>query len=107
MNCPDPLDDVLARWQPDPPSPDPSFAAEVWQRIPAAPPSRASISPFSLALPIAAGLAVTLGVGSALYVNTRHARDASADAYARSIDPFQMADTRAYPHNDPGTHPHP
>jgi len=97
------LDDVLARWQPDPPSPDPSFAAEVWQRIHSAPTRRASIIPFPLALPLAAGLAVLLGVGSALHVNTRHARDAGAAAYARSIDPLQMADSRAHPHE----HPHP
>ena len=106
MNQPDPLSDVLARWQPAP-GPAPDFAAEVHARIAAAPPSTArpslmaQILAWPASLPLAAAFAVVIGVASALTVSRSRNQAIMADAYARSIDPIHLATT-----NDHTGHSH-
>ena len=96
MTQPDPLSDVLARWQPAP-APAPDFVAEVHARIAATPavaPPRsllAQILAWPASLPLAASFAVIIGIASALTVSERRNQALMADAYARSIDPVRLA----------------
>lgn len=88
----DPFSALLQTWKTRP-APDPAFAAGVWDRVRSGRPTTrpASLLPFPIALPLAASLAVMIGVGAALSVNQHQTTDAMAAAYARTIDPLQMA----------------
>ena len=94
MTSPDPLSSLLQRWQPTP-APAADFATEVRRRLaattPAPLPAHGLLAFLQrpLALPLAAGLAVVLGVAAAMSVNRSQVRDSMADAYARNIDPVQ------------------
>ena len=87
----DPLSSVLAHWQPKPMA-APDFAKTVQARL--APAERATawarMLQFPATLPLAAGLAIMLGVVSAWSMNRSEIQDQMADAYARSIDPVWM-----------------
>ena len=100
MTPSDPLDDLLARWQPlGPAAPDPAFTRDVWTRLradSAAPASRPFI-PFPVALPLAASLAICLGVATAVLVNRSAQREQLAANYARSIDPLQLVESPPHP----------
>ena len=91
MTEPDPLSEVLSRWQPKPDS-APDFATQVHAQIAAAPTKTpwARILHFPATLPLAAGFAIVLGIASAVTLNRTEARSQMADAYARSIDPVWM-----------------
>ena len=98
MTRPDPLSNVLARWQPRP-GPAPDFAATVYARINTSAPT---VEPTTLlgrllawpaSLPLAAAFAVIIGIGSALGLSRSHHQNFMADAYARSIDPIRLATT--------------
>lgn len=91
MTTPDSLRALLRRWQHTPPA-APDFAAGVWARIDAARRDRRVVLAFRWSLPLAASLAVFLGVGAArTQVRKAHAERMAA-AYVRTVDPVQMAD---------------
>lgn len=100
MKTPDPLGPLLAAWRSDVPA-DPSFAVGVWQRIDRdrvpRRPRLARLLEFPVALPLAAGFAILCGIATAVQVNRLEHRADLAAAYARSIDPLQLAGT---PHPD-------
>ncbi len=105
MTEPDPLSDLLARWQPRP-GPAPDFAAGVHARLARSRPRSVAERPASLfarvlawpaSLPLAAALALVLGVASAVGLQRTRSAELMADAYARSIDPVQLAASGA-PH---------
>ncbi len=89
----DPLNDVLQRWRPEP-AQSPDFRAKVWARIAGTEvtPTRATLLPFRLILPLAASLAiiasVATGVGAGLTAARAQTTDRMAAAYAQSIDPI-------------------
>jgi len=86
----DPLSDLLKSWRHQP-SAEPRFNAGVWTRIEAGRKESNVLSFYRWALPLAASLALLLGVGSAvLEVRQRHA-DRMAAAYVRTVDPLQMS----------------
>ncbi len=109
MTDSDPLSDLLQRWQPKP-GPAPDFAARVRTRIArheAAPMGSpwARLLAWPASLPLAAALAIIIGVASAVTVQQANTRQIMADAYARSIDPVRLtADGATAPHHD---HLHP
>lgn len=98
MHDRDPLAELLSHWQPTP-AEAPDFAAEVHRRLRRAQPRAGAIPTggrfarlvaFPIALPLAAGIAIVLGVTTALTLNHAQLQDRMANAYARSIDPLQM-----------------
>ncbi len=97
MTPPDPLSDLLTRWQPRP-SPAPDFAAGVHARLArttatrTTPPSTlARVLAWPAMLPLAAALAILLGVVSAVSLQRARTQDLMAEAYARSIDPVSLS----------------
>lgn len=102
MTPPDPLSDLLTRWQPRP-SPAPDFAAGVHARLArATPPSTlARVLAWPAMLPLAAALAILLGVVSAVSLQRARTQDLMADAYARSIDPVSLSSDPTMDHAHP------
>ncbi|CAM3122745.1 hypothetical protein [Rariglobus hedericola] len=103
----DPLPSTLQTWKHEP-APDAGFNDRVWARIRSCETTAPSIVlRFPGALPLAASLAVLLaaaaGTTTAFALNRSQSTERMAAAYARSIDPILMTDSRAVPH----THPHP
>lgn len=91
MKPTEPLRTLLRRWQ-HAPAPAPDFAASVWARIEAARRDERVVIAFRWALPLAASLALFLGVGAArLHAQRAHAEQ-MADFYVRTVDPVQMVD---------------
>jgi hypothetical protein len=91
MTTPDSLRALLRRW-PHEPAPAPDFAAEVWERIAAARKDDRVVVAFRWALPLAASLALFLGIGAARVQAQRAHAEQMADFYVRTVDPVQMAD---------------
>lgn len=86
----DPLSSLLSRWRHEP-RPAADFAAGVWAKIDAARGDERVVTAFRWALPLAASLAILLGIGAArLEARQQHA-ERMADSYVRTIDPVQMA----------------
>ena len=94
----DPLSSALAHWQPEP-APSPDFNAAVHRRLKSADRRNrwARIPQFPATLPLAAGIAIMLGVVSAWTLNRAEVQDHMADAYARSIDPVRMTASSHHP----------
>ena len=91
MTTPDPLQDLLRRWRHEPAS-APDFAAGVWARIEAARGDQRVVVAFRWALPLAASLAILLGISAArLEARQAHA-ERMADTYVRTVDPVQMVE---------------
>ncbi len=89
MSNRDPLSDLLKSWRHEPPA-SPRFNAGVWARLASV---REQTNPayfYRWALPLAASVALALGVGSAVQVVRHQHVDQMAAAYARSVDPLQM-----------------
>lgn len=95
MTSPDSLRALLRRWQHTPPS-APDFAAGVWARLEAARRDERVVIAFRWALPIAASVALFLGVGAARTQTRRAHAERMAAAYVRTVDPVQMADHGAH-----------
>lgn len=91
MTPSDSLRALLHRWQHDP-SPAPDFVAGVWARIEAARHDERVVVAFRWALPIAASLALFLGVGAARIQAERAHAAQMADFYVRTVDPVQRVD---------------
>ncbi|MBI5423043.1 MAG: hypothetical protein HZA32_03080 [Opitutae bacterium] len=91
MTPPDPLRSLLRRWQHEP-SPAPEFAAGVWARINAARKDERVVIAFRWALPIAASLALFLGIGAARLQAQRAHAEQMADFYVRTIDAVHQAE---------------
>ncbi len=90
MNDPDPLDNLLQEWHPQP-SAQPEFSSKVHGRLANDEASKgATILRFPAALPLAASLAIVAGTVAGISVNDNRNEQRMADAYARSIDPVQM-----------------
>jgi hypothetical protein len=96
----DPLSSVLAHWQPQPDA-APDFGSTVQARlqaqVDARPATWARMLQFPATLPLAAGFAIMLGIGSALSMNRSETQSQMADAYARSIDPVRMTASSHHP----------
>jgi hypothetical protein len=90
MTPPDPLHSLLRRWQHEP-APAPDFAAGVWARLDAARRDERVVVAFRWALPIAASLALFLGVGAGRAQARRAHAEKMADTYVRTVDPVQQA----------------
>lgn len=88
----DNLNTLLDQWKVTP-SVQTDFSAKVQQRLREQPQTNllARVIAFPATLPLAAGLAVWLGISAALTLDQARDQDQLATAYARSIDPFQMA----------------
>lgn len=91
MPTSDSLRALLRRWQ-HTPAPAPDFAAGVWSRIEAARRDERVVVAFRWALPLAASLAVFLGVGAARAQTRKAHSERMADYYVRTVDPVQMTD---------------
>lgn len=91
MTPPDPLRPLLQRWQHEP-SPAPDFATGVWARIEAARRDERVVVAFRWALPLAASLALFLGIGAARVQAQRAHAEQMADFYVRTIDAVHQAD---------------
>lgn len=91
MTPSDPLHSLLQRWQHEPSS-APDFAAGVWARIAAARKDERVVRAFRWALPLAASLAIFLGVGAARLQAQRAHAERMAESYVRTVDPVQMAE---------------
>lgn len=91
MNDPDRLSELLNQWQVAP-SPHPDFATEVRERIQNVPASGfiARVLRFPATLPLAASIAIMLGVSAAISADRAQRTDQLATAYAQKIDPIQM-----------------
>lgn len=89
MTSPDSLRSLLRRWRHDP-APAPEFAAGVWARIDAARRDERVVVAFRWALPLAASLALFLGIGAARQELRREHAEKMADSYVRTIDPVQI-----------------
>lgn len=94
MSKPDSLTTLLRRWQHDP-APAPEFAAGVWAKIDSVRRDDRVVVAFRWALPLAASLALFLGIGAARVEARRAHVERMADYYVRTIDPIQMV-----AHND-------
>lgn len=94
MTPPDQLRPLLKSWQHEP-SPAPEFAAGVWARIHAARQDERVVVAFRWALPLAASLALFLGIGAARVQAQRAHAEQMADFYVRSIDAVHQADQAA------------
>jgi len=89
VSNPDPFSDLLKSWRHEP-SAEPRFNAGVWARIAAGRKESSLLSFYRWTLPLAASLALLLGIGSAVReVRQKHA-DRMAAAYVRTVDPLQM-----------------
>lgn len=96
MSHHDPLSDLLKSWRHEPPE-APRFNAGVWARLAAARPESNLVSFYRWALPLAASVALILGVGSAV-LEAHHKHDQQmAAAYARTVDPLQMTTPASRP----------
>ena len=96
MSNHDPLSDLLKSWRHEPPA-APRFNAGVWARL-ASVREETSLLPFyRWALPLAASVALLLGIGSAVQVARHQHADQMAAAYARSVDPLQMTMPASHP----------
>jgi len=91
MTPPDPLRSLLQSWQHEP-SPAPGFASDVWARLNAARRDERVVVAFRWALPLAASLALFLGISAARVQAQRAHAEQMADFYVRTVDPVQMAD---------------
>lgn len=100
MKPSDSLDPLLASWQVESASCDREFGAEVWARIRAEPAPKVlgRRLTFPVALPLAAGLSLFIGVAAAVSVNHRQSLNLEAAAYARSIDPLLITAGAAHHH---------
>jgi len=87
----EPLRTLLRRWQ-HTPAPAPDFATGVWARIEAARRDERVVIAFRWALPLAASLALFLGVSAARAHAQRAHAEQMADFYLRTVDPIQMVD---------------
>jgi hypothetical protein len=96
VSHPDPLSDLLKTWRHEPPA-EPGFNAGVHARLARARPETNVVSFYRWALPLAASVALILGVGSAVQAARHQHADRMAAAYAQSIDPLQMNLTGARP----------
>lgn len=94
MTPSDPLRPLLQRWQHEPP-PAPEFAAGVWARIDAARRDERVVVAFRWALPLAASLALFLGIGAARVQAQRAHAEQMADFYVRTIDAVHQAEQAA------------
>jgi len=92
----DPLSDLLKSWRHEPPA-APRFNTEVWTRMAAARPETNLLSFYRWALPLAASVALVMGIGSAVQVSRHQHADQMAAAYARSVDPLQMTMPAEHP----------
>ncbi|MBI2512611.1 MAG: hypothetical protein HYV96_11575 [Opitutae bacterium] len=91
MTPPDSLRSLLRRWSHEP-APAPDFATGVWARIEAARHDERVVVAFRWTLPIAASLALFLGVGAARVQSQRVHTAQMADFYVRTVDPVQRAE---------------
>jgi hypothetical protein len=89
MTQPDSLHPLLRLWRHEP-APAPEFAAGVWARIDAARRDERVVVAFRWALPLAASLALFLGIGAARQEVRRQHAEKMADFYVRTIDPVQI-----------------
>ncbi len=89
MSDHDPLSDLLKTWRHEPPA-EPRFKAGVWTRIETGREKSRTAAFYRWALPLAACLAVVLGVGSAMLEVRQKHTDRMAAAYVRTVDPLQM-----------------
>lgn len=87
----DPLSALLHRWRHEP-RPAVDFAAGVWARIDAARRDQHVVIAFRWALPLAASLAIFLGITAARLEARQQHTERMVDSYIRTIDPVQMAD---------------
>ena len=96
MSKRDPLPDLLKTWRHEPPA-EPRFNAEVWARIAASRKDSNVVSFYRWALPLAACLAVALGVGSGIRESRQQHTERMAASYVRTVDPLQMTAHRHAP----------
>lgn len=89
MTTPDSLRSLLRRWQ-HTPAPAPDFATGVWARIEAVRHDERAILAFRWALPIAASLALFLGIAAARNQARQEHSARMADSYIRTVDPIQQ-----------------
>ena len=91
MNEPDQLNQLLNRWD-TAPSEQPRFAAQVQERIESTNGTGAwaKVLAFPATLPLAAGIAIMLGVSAAVSTQRSLQLEQLATAYDQSIDPIQM-----------------
>jgi len=89
MTQPDSLRTLLRRWRHDP-APAPEFALGVWARIEAARRDERTVVAFRWAIPLAASLALFVGIGAARLEARRAHAERMADFYVRTIDPVLM-----------------
>lgn len=92
----DPLSDLLKTWRPEPPA-APRFNAGVWSRIESSRKASGAISFYRWALPLAASLAIVLGVSTAQWNSRQQHTERMAAAYVRTVDPLQMTAHRHAP----------
>ena len=85
----DPLSDLLKSWRHQP-SGEPRFNTGVWTRIEAGRKESNVVSFYRWALPLAASLALLLGVSAAMVQTRQKQADRMAAAYVRTVDPLQM-----------------
>ena len=91
MKEPDNLNSLLEHWELTP-SHQPAFTEQVRHRmaVSSSPGIGAQILQFPATLPLAAGIAIMLGVSAAISTDRAQRQDQLATAYALSIDPIQM-----------------
>lgn len=85
----DSLTALLRRWKHEPAA-QPEFAVGVWARIEAARRNERTVVAFRWALPLAASLALFLGIGAARFEARRTHAERMADSYVRTVDPVLM-----------------
>ncbi|MBA3849952.1 MAG: hypothetical protein C0502_08140 [Opitutus sp.] len=95
MEQPDSLTPLLCRWRHEPAF-APEFATEVWNRIEAARRDERAVVAFRWALPLAASVALLLGIGVARLEAKRAQVEKMADFYVRTIDPVQIVAHNAH-----------
>jgi hypothetical protein len=89
MTQPAPLRTLLRRWRHEP-APAPEFALGVWARLESTRRRDRTTSAFRWVLPLAASLALVVGIGAARFETRRAHAERMADFYVRTIDPVQM-----------------
>ncbi|MDP1581548.1 MAG: hypothetical protein Q8M02_14860 [Candidatus Didemnitutus sp.] len=89
MKPTDSLSSLLQRWH-HAPAPAPEFTVGVWSRIEASRGERLQSAFFRWALPLAASVALLLGVSVARIEAKREHADTMAAYYMRTIDPVQI-----------------
>lgn len=95
MTLPDSLSALLRRWRHEP-APAPEFELGVWNRIAAARHDERAVVVFRWALPLAASLALFVGIGAARLEARRAHAERMAEFYVRTIDPVQMVAHNAH-----------